>query len=363
MVSRTICRECDPEGVVQARMQRAAIGLLVMSLVGCGSEAPGPTATPADSSAPTPPPDSGAPVDSSAPPIDSSALAETGTTPPTDAPLESAPAHDDKFASACAHAICDGFDACCTAAGKTEDHDACVATVGAFFASRIDEAEARGAVVDWAKMPACLDAMRASALACADASLDGYVAIWKFNAACSGAVQGPVAPGGTCRSGFDCQQIPGAQTQCDAAPGGAVCQRQFAVGLGERCDGFASGAPELHTCDPKLELVCESASHTCVARPKAGEKCLTSYIPGCDAADRCLKDGTCGPRLGVGAACTRAEDCAPGTGCDATKHCLALAKLGEPCATSDECASAACVGGRCSSHSPSTSFGAMTSCK
>jgi hypothetical protein len=300
-----------------------------------------------------------APPDSTS---DSTSTIDTASDAPPDGLI------GDDFLSAFAHAFCDGYDTCCTSAGKTEDHDACVSAIEHDFASFVTEAKSRGAVVDASKLPACLSAIAAADAACTDGHWDGEAHFWPIDLACTQAVVGPAAVGESCTSAFDCKPTPGSYTTCESwskdGKSGVECQQQIPVDVGAACDGDPTGVPVVHVCDPTKDLKCDIATSKCIAMPKSGEACLTSSFPSCTATARCLPSGVCGDRIAIGGDCSTAKsDCVVGARCDTgSGKCVALLELGATCSTNDECASAKCAG-TCQPADTLFAYGAAASCK
>ena len=284
---------------------------------------------------------------------------------PLDAPEDGAPfVTDPAFAKAWAHGVCDHYDRCCTAIGKTEDHAACEAAVEKWVALYADAAMARGSVVDPTKLADCAAALDAADDECTDASVRSDATLWRVEAACYSAMIGTKKVGESCNSALDCIPTPGTNTTCltHSGPSGttvSLCQQRILAELGDPCT-FISDDPVVHVCNPSKELACSAGR--CVKKPAAGEACFTAIYPQCDLADRCIGT-TCSTRLDVGVPCAVDGDCKAGLRCDATKMCAPLAEIGEPCSTSTECASQTCTGGRCQLHYLFFAPGLTAACK
>lgn len=116
----------------------------------------------------------------------------------------------------------------------------------------------------------------------------------------------------------------GASTSCFGSGGGGDVERQCYSNDGGYCDAMGM----------------------CAALKVEGEACTSSTE--CVDTLRCDTDaGACAPRLPEGESCF-GDECAEGLFCGGEpRACTALKAIDEACEFSDECASGACDGERC----------------
>lgn len=333
----------------------AVIFALVGSVGGCGSEASSPATA-----------DSG--------PGSDGALVDGGRSGDDGTEVETAVPHDEKFSSAYAHAFCDAYDGCCTAGAGTEDHDACLTKVTSFIGPYVDGAEARGATIDWTRMPACEAFLRDSVVACGDGNVETIGTSltfdeprWslKFHLACTTAIQGPKALGEPCTIDFDCVQpvTIGGYTTCVSESGSSHCQQRLYGHAGDACDpSDTTGLNVVHECDftASDDLRCYHAAKRCAAAGILGEACEYGT---CASGYTCGSDGKCAALPKAGDACTFSADCVHGTRCTGSpQKCVPYLSLGASCTSTDECQSGSCVAGRCAPHDVSWGRGAASTC-
>lgn len=208
---------------------------------------------------------------------------------------ESGPYAD--FITARAHAYCTWLARCGVVAAADEAGCEEAETAGVSAAPppySVDDAVTAGrATVDATAAKACTDALAAAA--CSARDVDAV------KSACAPVVVGKVKLGLGCRADFECA--------------GGWCGN-IALGCGAVCKPFATAGFDCSAtpCDPTS--YCDSLSRHCVAAGASGAEC--------EVARPCAKGLVCRGLLPASAG--------------ATGTCGAIAKAGEACATSDECA-------------------------
>lgn len=273
-----------------------------------------------------------------------------------------APGHaDTDFATGYAKAACDNMATCCSSGGMSFDAAGCVASVESAIQTFVDQAVCGGSTYVAGNAQACFDAVAAYAKTCTGDPVLYHVA----NAACNRAFQGPHQPGEPCTSSLDCAQPTTGDATCltwsDSGSDGGMtsgveCQSRPIAKVGEACGNFGHDPVEPR-CD-------EAAGEYCVAGT-----CKPSVAVGgaCTYQDHCMdgavcSGGVCTQGAPVGSACGANAPCVAEAHCDNSGTCVGEAKIGDPCTSSLDCATATCGGGRCMPQNTIVSFFGKTSC-
>lgn len=145
-------------------------------------------------------------------------------------------------------------------------------------------------------------------------------------AACADAIKGTVIDGGTCFTNQEC--VSGSCTEaptCTMACCMGTCDATRAeVAIGGTCNGTTGACVEGSFCD--------SATTTCTALRAVGGACTANSQ--CGYGLFCPEAGTCADAPNRGAACPDQYCADLGDRCSAaTTTCVALAKIGEACAS------------------------------
>lgn len=233
------------------------------------------------------------------------------------------------FVAARARAFCQWLVRCGTV-GATDEAD-CESAESAEVQSApppysVDDGIAAGrATLDATATKACTDALGAAA--CSARDVDAV------HAACSHVVKGAVATGLGCRADFEC-----ADGWCaNVALGcGAIC-RPFA-GAGFACASAVCDAASF--CDPLTQkCVADGAmTQSCDDKhPCAAPLVCRGFVPSASGST----PGECGPVAKAGESCATSDECALGLYCaSATRECTARIATAQQCSDLD-----ACVGG------------------
>ncbi len=248
---------------------------------------------------------------------------------------------ESELASRYAKAMCDHLAGCCPAAGLPFDAGVCLAR----FEKDANESIApavlpAGAHYDADAAAACVAKAAAFVSSCRYSAASEH----EFATVCQTVFSGPKQPGEPCNTNFDCARPAGAIAHClswastamGAPKSGKVCQIEVAPKAGDVCGASLEGPdgsppPVVGACDSGKSdtLTCQPESFSCV------------------------------PRVAVGAACVRSDDCVTSAFCQppppanggppGVAKCAARAADGKSCASSDECVGKSCRTGLCAS--------------
>jgi hypothetical protein len=228
-----------------------------------------------------------------------------------------------------------------------------------FIESEINAGRVRYDATQWAT---CLAAYQATT--CADlppGTISGEPAVTP--AACTAALTGAVALGGTCQWSPDCSNgscssdasltCPGTCQPFQTAGGNCGAQR---CGPGLVCAYNSATATTICKvlgaagaacpCQPELWCNPANAGGHCELPIAPGGACV-AYSPGCPGGYVCkgatsTTNGTCQPWVGLGGACSATDRCSLGYQC-VSGTCASWADLGQDCTNS------ACLAGYCDS--------------
>jgi hypothetical protein len=220
----------------------------------------------------------------------------------------------DQYEAGLASATCSALNGCGPVASFLLSD--CVAKWQPALAVPIDAALAdRRVRFDGQQAKACIDALATAPCA--------------FPRACDEVLQGNVAPGGACRTNYDC-----AAGTCDSLD--QVCP--------STCRASAEGAA--CPCDARLGLTC--VGNTCAKLQPRGAACAATE----QCQDGLACHGTCQPPIGLpcndGFECPPHDYCYRGPDTSRVATCQPLLQLGAACAAGEECDfGASCVAGAC----------------
>ena len=257
---------------------------------------------------------------------------------------------------------CDLFQPCCKQANLRSDGQQCRLLFGAL---------APAGSYDKAQGESCLAEVRAAATKpdfCTQMASNEPVSCNQVFGSESG---GSAQPGQTCSTDADCARPGEGKAECVSSSGGTAqvrkCQVQLRGQAGDKpCAGtvegnvtvYNSGGSDVpataYLCHAADGVRCDAASMSCVAHKAVGEACTGSFFSGvcvknayCDSAQKkCLE------RKAVGATCantgTSAQpECVEGSYCGSGNRCTAQLAQGTACSEDQQCASDACVNGKC----------------
>jgi hypothetical protein len=206
----------------------------------------------------------------------------------------------DEFPARFGQIFCSTASRCCTFSGGSQI-DQCEASEEA--EQQVDAARARqgGAVFDAQAAADCLNRLEA-----ARCEIDAVSLLRSLLPSCD-VWRGTVAPGGSCDSAIDCQEV-----AADVSVGciGGACQTVQRLPRGSACNAASSSA----ICDPLLDQ-CDDEQR-CAALPGPADACSTE----------CSFEATCDGSV-----------------------CRALLSAQSDCTEGNECESDLCVEGRCAS--------------
>ena len=238
------------------------------------------------------------------------------------------PVAAEDFASAFAHAYCNGLGSCCSSAGLAHDGAACITTMTAEAEHRFTPAPPLRKY-DPLSAGQCIVEVKALWPTCRTSP----AAENKVKGACDRIFLGTVAVGGACQSDLDCAQASQGPVLCEInvnmpVPPAPICVVDPPGQLDEPCLGGAPYDPATpfphRTCAPSL--YCDRAVNRCLTRHGEGEDCNSSVL--CDSTLWCHSTG-------------------PTTGA-----CEKVVALGLPCTFNGQCASGVCYQDVCSDGIP-----------
>lgn len=261
------------------------------------------------------------------------------------------PVPRDQLASTLGSTFCDAIGGCCRKAGLPYDQNACITNIVGGF-----EIPSTSAKVSYDAQAAgnCVAGFKASLSACqalSDATPD----------ACEQVFQGQVGPGAACSIRDECLRPAGGHASCE----NGVCVQQPRGRLGDACastctesgssrscsgsggtagtggTGGTGATPGPADCYTNDGLTC-SETYTCIAIARLGEPCHSSE--GCVEGTYCdFSLGQCATPHALGEACNGYRSCASSF-CDFTSSvCVPLVAEGQPCDSSEQCVSDRCV--------------------
>jgi hypothetical protein len=281
------------------------------------------------------------------------------------------PSEADQFATRYAEATCSVMGDCCKTGGFGYDSAGCKDVTSYVLGQSIHRAEATLKVhFDLAAAERCLTARVELYKSCKG---DGKVEL----AACNAMLVGDLPVGSPCSSPLECAAAPDITVTCapDApssmkghcavvpptmppppvGKSGDACSTTCRTNASDACtnlDGVASAA----ACLIADGLVCDGASHVCVAVPQIGDACASFCATGayCDPGGHCqakTADGSC---AGATDACTDVSICACGeASCDPSKFvCVPRGGTSAQCLNDTQCLSAFCYHGFCRVKTP-----------
>lgn len=145
---------------------------------------------------------------------------------------------------------------------------------------------------------ACINAV-AAAYKDADLTQAELATVLELGPPCSAIVKGSKDVGEACSADRDCDGPSGISCVFHGAAATGTCQKPQVISAGQKCAALAQ------TCEPGF--YCDG--NNCIAVKEPADPCTTSYE--CGDVGMC-SDGACVKKLGVGAACTDASECASG---------------------------------------------------
>jgi hypothetical protein len=259
------------------------------------------------------------------------------------------------FAVSLASTFCDSIAACCRQSGY--DSSLCRSTLEPYLTAAFTVLLSDSRVaLDEAGATRCLAAYRAALSACTDRGLARQI-----DYACSGALKGTVAMGGSCRASGDCLQpatgyaicVSGVCSPSSVNPLPAAESPRATVG--QSCDGTCVGDEYSSSCGGSVHCWIQDGLYcgngVCVVAPAVGQACAIGDY--CEYSGHC-KSGTCVADLATGP-CTSDGDCLGTSYCDdSAKVCTPRKANGEICSFDRECSGGQCEQGRCRTWSMAT---------
>ncbi|MGZ3418230.1 MAG: hypothetical protein ACXVEF_19405 [Polyangiales bacterium] len=261
---------------------------------------------------------------------------------------------------------CDAFAPCCAKAGRPSDGSQCRAFIGAFTSSSsFNQAAADKCIAD-------INAAKNNPDFCTSGSSTPSCSN-VFKSTSSG---GSKAPGETCDSDSDCAPSPEGTANCGSIfKSGMTIKKCQIVIVGKAGDSpcvstidgnitYFSGSstsmdvpPKGYSCNKASGLRCDSTTEKCVALAKEGESCTSSDACSQDLYCPSGTDSKCTARKAAGQPCTF-DECVKTAFCDssATKTCVAKTPTGGACTTSTACEGGSCVNGKCGSNDLGLAF-------
>jgi hypothetical protein len=284
---------------------------------------------------------------------------------------EQPPSAIDQFVMRYAEATCGIMGDCCRTGGFDYELERCKYATGAVLHDSIYQALATLKVhFDPAAAERCLTARVELYRSCMG---DGKAEL----AACDAILAGELPVGSSCLAPFECARGRDTTVTCEPEAPNAMKGHCAIVGpptppppvgkAGDACsatcratasDGCTSvgGAASAAVCLVADGLVCDGASHVCVAVPQMGEPCSTFCATGsyCDAGGHCQPQTADGSCSGSTDACVDTSICACGeASCDPSKFvCISRGATGSQCLKDNQCLSSYCYRGFCRVKTP-----------
>jgi hypothetical protein len=268
------------------------------------------------------------------------------------------------FASDYARVYCESINPCCAASGFASDAASCRSTLDPMLSAQMKLLLDNPKILyDESATGACLDAVRASLVACTDRS------VGSSSRACNGVFRGTVALGGTCSTSNECVRPDGASIYCQSGLCTASTSSSNDVHgkLGDPCAWTCQGTSSSSSCSGGSASALDAGTRTscwlsegfycaddghCATAPAAGQPC-GGYSLVCADNARC-SSSVCVARQATDP-CTFDGDCVTTAYCDsAAKLCVPPKANGQTCGSDRQCAGGDCYQSACRTWSVAT---------
>jgi hypothetical protein len=256
------------------------------------------------------------------------------------------------FAGQMAKAICAELTSCCAASGFSLTEADCQDVLGVALSETFAINERTGGKVHPEAIDDCLAKLKLEGQDCAQENPDSVDAV----SACVRAFHGDNPRGAACTTNLDCALAEGAGASCvtsgSSLDGGVydqgICHEERMAREGEACS-LTFDEQVNYVCDRTAGFYCDvpltSQDGTCKRYRSPGESCVDAQ---CAPTSSFCNGTTCEALRGPGSSCDAAFQCRLTTYCDAASAtCVAMGQPGDACRDGLECASNACLRGRC----------------